>query len=202
MYLTTRRARPARQRAWTLRSAIGVVCLLPAAIPTAHARMSDLPPQLLPVYGGSGGAAFTRSCGADKVMTGLRFRSGMLIDAIGLLCRPVSESGALGSVTTVGTLAGGGGGNSTVIRCAGGSVVARAFIEYEGYVENVILYCRPWTPATRKFGGSEVMVPLYSRGRADRTGENKCENSLQPAVGIRGREGMFVDALGFICDEP
>lgn len=34
-----------------------------------------LPAQLLPVYGGGGGTAFTRSCGAGKVLTGLRYRA-------------------------------------------------------------------------------------------------------------------------------
>src|SRR3954470_16189159 len=87
---------------------------------------TDLPTQKLPVYGGSGGTAFERSCGAGMVLTGFRYRSGFFVDALGLLCRPVNADGKLGSETTVGTLAGGGGGTSKSVSCPAGSVVASA----------------------------------------------------------------------------
>jgi hypothetical protein len=58
-------------------------------------RPSDLPPQYLPVYGGSGGTAFTKDCGSGYVLTGLRYRSSLLVDAIGIMCRPVNANGSL-----------------------------------------------------------------------------------------------------------
>ena len=92
-----------------------------SAAPLASSR---LPEQLLPVYGGSGGTAFSRSCGAGKVLTGLRSRGGVLLDAVGILCRPVLADGTLGSETVIGTLAGGGGGTSGVQSCDRGTVLS------------------------------------------------------------------------------
>ena len=67
-----------------------------AAALALGAFAADDPPQLLPIYGGTGGSSFTRDCGAGHVLTGLRYRSGVVVDAIGLLCRPVLDQPAQG----------------------------------------------------------------------------------------------------------
>lgn len=70
----------------TLRRLFVTLSSLTLALGTP-ANAQDIPPQRLPVFGGSGGTAFTRDCGSGKVLTGLRFRGGMFVDAVGLLCR-------------------------------------------------------------------------------------------------------------------
>ena len=136
------------------------------------------------------------------MLTGLRSRGGLLVDAIGLLCRPVAADGTLGSQSTVGTLAGGGGGTSGTISCAIGAVAYHANISHGSYVNGVSLTCKPWNAAKR-----EVLGQAASAGstKGSLTGTNNheiCEAAKQPMVGIRGRASGLVDAIGFICDEP
>ena len=162
----------------------------------------DLPPQELPVYGGSGGSAFGRNCGQGRVLTGLRYRSGVVLDAIGLLCRPVLSNGTLGPETTVGTLAGGGGGNSDSRDCGPGNVVAGANPQFGTYVSSILLLCAPWHASSRSMGQASASqrVGDYHPFTTDRAED--CESSAQPAHAIRGRSGAYIDAFGLICDEP
>jgi hypothetical protein len=163
----------------------------------------DLPPQLLPVYGGGGGTAYTRSCGGGYVLTGLRYRMGVAFDAVGILCRPVLPDGTLGPETTVGTQAGGGGGTSKVINCAAGQVVFGGSVFFATYVGQLTIVCRPWHPDSRTFSGTDAYHSTEHDLQAFKqlVGEF-CESTHQPAHGIRGRAGTLVDAFGFICDEP
>ena len=171
-----------------------------ALLPT---RASNLPPQMLPVWGGSGGSAFSRDCGTAYVMTGVRYRSGLLIDAIGLLCRPVAANGALGSETSVGTLTGGGGGTSAVTSCPPTTVVMGARIVHGTYINGIAIFCLPWRPVTRSFASGEAEIRKnVGSGAANVGAVERCESDLQPARGIRGRSAGVVDAIGFTCNEP
>src|SRR4029078_5785645 len=126
--------------------------------------------------------------GAGYVMTGIRYRAGLGIDAIGLLCRPVNSIGGLGSETTVGTISGGGGGSTAVASCPAGSVVAGAGIFYGTYVDGLTLHCRAWTATGRAWQGSTLLpVPRAgSNGFGKTLGSEECEAGYQPAHGIRG----------------
>jgi hypothetical protein len=176
--------------------ATGVLALAPL-------RSTDLPEQKLPVFGGSGGTAFSRDCGAGRVLTGLRYRAGLSLDAIGLLCRPVNADGSLGSESTVGTMVGGGGGTFGAKSCPVGSVVTGAYIDYGTWVDGLSVMCGSWSKSTRAFTKSSSSAFSFGRILAFNTaGVRSCEAVTQPAVAIRGRAASLVDALGFICDEP
>jgi hypothetical protein len=164
-------------------------------------RTVDLPPQQLPIYGGGGGTSFARNCGDNRVMTGFQFRHGLVIDAIGLLCRPVQTNGTLGA-ESAGSLAGGTGGSFGMRSCPAGSVVAGGVVEYGSVVETVRINCREWKAATRSFGTTEVVVSLVGNNSTLPIGRSKCANAVQPVVSIRGRAGLVIDAVGFTCDEP
>jgi hypothetical protein len=166
--------------------------------------LAELPPQKLPVYGGSGGDAFDRDCGAGRVLTGLRFRSGKVLDAVGLLCRPVLSDGKLGPETTVGSLTGGGGGTSGTASCESRKVVVAATIWFGWWVDSVSLYCRNWNASTRTFVTSTTGQTVKTAGHylSGNSENEQCESSAQPAHAIRGRSHDFVDAFGLICDEP
>ena len=178
-------------------------------IPLALATISMTPsapdaPQYFPIVGGSGGSGFTRSCGAGKVLTGVFGREGMWVDAIGVLCRPVSSSGTLGAQSTVGSAACGGGGTSTSVSCASGTVISEIFVRAGSLVNAIAITCKKWDAATRKFvgplpGSSPGMGSMSSGGSEY---WQKCELAKQPANGIRGRAAAAVDAIGLICDEP
>jgi hypothetical protein len=164
----------------------------------------NLPPQNLPVLGGSGGTAFSRDCGAGHVLSGLRYRSGLVIDAIGLQCRPVLSNGSLGPESAVGTLAGGGGGTIAVSSCPSGMVVSGLRIRFGSYVSYVIITCRTWQTGTRTYassGGSAVSLGSVLTPSSS-TLDQACESSRQPGAGVRGRSASFLDAVGLVCDEP
>jgi len=177
--------------------------LLTAAVTLAA---PDLPPQLLPVYGGAGGSSFTHDCGARHVLTGLRYRTGLVLDAVGILCRPVNADGSLGPESTAGVVSGGAGGTTGTVSCPAGKVVVAADLSYGSYVSYVALECAPWTAGPHTFTLTAstgtglyvgaVLTPAPGHGR------EQCESNRQPARGVRGRAAAFVDALGLVCDEP
>jgi hypothetical protein len=183
-------------RSLLLSLSLGTLSLAPPPLP-------NLPPQQLPVYGGTSGPAFTRSCGPGKVLTGLRYRAGALVDAVGVLCRPVNANGTLGSETTVGAMVGGSGGTSGSASCGTGKVVVGATIYFGSFVNGMRIVCRSWDAASRKFlDQSTSMFPQLIGNFFATNHAETCEAPTQPANGIRGRAVSLVDAIGFICDEP
>lgn len=166
----------------------------------------DLAGQLIGPYGGVTGTAFTRTCGPGRVMTGFRARTGMSLDAIGLLCRTVGADGQLGSEESVGALAGGTGGTASAARCPAGSVASAITVYFGVVVVGLTVTCRNWIASSRRFGTSsstrlaagvvaETPGFVIARGGA-------CTEDVQPIRSIRGRSGSVVDALGVTCDEP
>jgi hypothetical protein len=179
-----------------------VLGLTLGAFSLAPVTSADLPRQLLPVYGGAGGNPFTRTCGEGKVLTGLRFRDGILVDAIGILCRPVLANGTLGPESTVGTLVGGAGGRSGSLSCPTGTVGSSAFIVHATFIDRVALRCKIWNASSRSLSGPERVTGAAGPPTSKPANDEACEAPTQPIVGIRGRANSLVDALGFICDEP
>lgn len=184
----------------TRRILVAALCVVPSW--TIARVAADLPPQLLPILGGSGGSSFTRSCGTDKVLSGLQYRAGLVVDAIGVLCRQVLATGALGTQSAVGTLVGGGGGTAGTINCPSGTVVTAAKITFGTYVDDVEIHCRTWYRDLRRWGGGATEVRIRNVSEAKRHEWQQCESTAQPVVAIRGRARELVDAIGFTCDEP
>jgi hypothetical protein len=162
----------------------------------------NLPPQFLPILGGTNGHGFTRSCGAGRVLAGLVFRDGSLVDAVGIICRPVLANGTLGPASTVGSLVGGGGGTAGSETCAPGRAVTRAGIRHGSYVNSILLFCRTWNAGTRTVSGNELALNFIGHPGGGTLDFEGCESNRQPGNGIRGRAAGLVDAIGFICDEP
>ena len=171
-------------------------------VPAVPLSSSRLPEQLLPVYGGSGGTAFSRSCGAGKVLTGLRSRGGLLVDAVGILCRPVLADGTLGPESVVGTLAGGGGGTSGVTSCDHGRVMFGVTILHGTYVNRIVVKCKNWDAAGRTTYGPAVLTGATMGSNTGNGSSESCEAATQPMRGFRGRASGLVDAIGFNCNEP
>ena len=159
-------------------------------------------PQLLPIIGGSGGTSFSRNCGTGRVLTGLQYRSGLVVDAVSLLCRTVRSDGTLGSQSAIGSAAGGSGGSGGIAQCDAGTVVMGAQIFYGSYVNGVVLRCRTWGPAKRKFGDQPTETPRSFGSLSGSSTAENCELNTQPAVAIRGRAHSLVDAIGLTCNEP
>jgi len=168
-------------------------------------QSQGLPPQYLPVFGGTGGTSFSRDCGAGRVLTGFRYRSGLVIDAIGLLCKPVLANGTLGPESTVGTIAGGSGGTTEVKSCGANEVVHSLTVYSGSYVSYLVIGCLYWDSAKRKFFGVAYPSMSFHIGNSSTLDANhgeSCDSPSQPGSGLRGRSGAFIDAIGLVCDEP
>jgi hypothetical protein len=187
------------------RSLLIVLLASATTLGVAARAAADLSAQVMGPYGGLGGTSFTRGCGADRVLTGVRARTGLAVDAVGPLCRPVNADGTLGAESAVGTMVGGAGGTATSVRCPAGSAVAGAGVYKLAPFPMIgfTLSCRNWIASERRFGttstGSLVVGVI---AKALGSGGGMCAEPVQPMVGIRGRAGTLVDAIGFTCDEP
>lgn len=172
--------------------------------PALAARAQDLPAQNLPLIGSSGGTYFERMCPKGSVLSGLRSRSGLVLDAVGIYCSAVRTDGTLSAPVAVGTLAGGSGGTPGGGACNGVIAGQQGVFQVGMGIAILAGVCYRWSPAARAFTGSGIDYKwLVSAGvftaalRLD-----ACTEGTQPAVGIRGRAGSIVDSFGLKCNEP
>jgi hypothetical protein len=171
--------------------------------------------QILPPIGGSGGGQFVARCALGDVLTGVELRAGDDVDSIRPFCAAAYGPQAIGPRQLYSTNFGGDGGRVLQLLCpANAPLVAKLIVEYEGArtrtVNSVHLYCSkialnltlPKYP-TVVFDGPAVghtngtaftgqdPVFLYSV-------EQACPAGLVP-VGLNGRAGIWLDALGLVC---
>jgi hypothetical protein len=182
-----------------IRSVVCTALLMPSRATTAQ-----LPEQQTPIIGGAGGTVFVKGCGRGHVLTGLRGREGLQVDAVGILCAPVLKNGALGATSVVGDLIGGTGGTFKEFKCPTGTVVSAFSINYGMVLNQVYVQCRHWNSVARKLvGGSTPAGELGNAKLRDRLVTLGCDADTQPASGIRGRSAtVIIDAMGLVCDEP
>jgi hypothetical protein len=174
----------------------------PGRATSPSAPPTNEPTQRTPAFGGGGGTAFELRCGQGYVLTGLQGRQGMVIDRIGVLCRPVRSDGSLGSETTVGGQVGAGGGNPATVSCGSGRVVSALYILYGTYVDSVQIGCRTWHPGTRSTSGTIAFGQKLGGSGSPTPVQVSCGSDRQPGAGILGRAGGVVDSIGLVCNEP
>ena len=156
----------------------------------------------LPLIGGIGGSAFSRECPDDQVLTGIRYRRGLLVDGIGIKCRPIRSDGTLGAEVNAGSMAGGSGGTSGSVSCPSGQVVAEESGLSGGVgISKLYFYCYKWVPRTKIVDGA-METTLVVNGSGNTLTMHKCTSASQPATGIKGRHGAIVDAVGLHCSIP
>ena len=174
----------------------------------AAARKSTPPTEFsTPLFGGSGGTrSYNLDCGNQSVLVGAIGNSGSWIDAIGIICQQVNaQTGALGNEFTRGPV-GGSGGYAYTWRCNQGNAVDGIRVAAGQFIEGGSFRCSPWIPAQKK--------PVLSTGtrcegsRCTRFGNSKAFLAGTPfacpsgKVGkaLRGRRGIYIDSLRFVCD--
>ncbi len=173
----------------------------PSPLPTI--AQPDQPEQKTTAFGGTGGSSFSRRCPDGKVLTGLRVKSGLWIDAVGLICRPVLANGSLGSQSSDGPMAGGSGGTIIDHACPAGMVIVRVQVDWDDLVGDLRPNCRDWNPSTRQWGGpGGINLQALTKPPSGHHDDVWCESARQPAAGIHGRAGSYLDAFGIYCDEP
>jgi hypothetical protein len=186
----------------------GALALLIGAAPySPPAGAHDDAEQRTALVGGTGGRSYRVRCPAGSVLVGLEAHVGQWIDGIAaLFCQQVKADGTLGVTTRSSGSAGGTMGGYASGRCPSGSVIGTYVGRYGQYVHQIYGHCYTWR-STRRFDRYAEKTPsaavggtLFPAGATTNGGE--CTKPYQPAVGIYGRAGMYLDSFGLICDEP
>ncbi|MCY7355423.1 MAG: hypothetical protein LH470_10180 [Lysobacter sp.] len=195
------------RRHWRLRAAI--VAAFCAAL--SGQAWAD---QTLDAMGGPGGGAFTARCPDGELLAGFELRAADDVDAIRPLCvtayGPNSTSAASDSAWH-----GGDGGSPTYVTCPPRTspIVTGMYVNFEGartvIINSIHLFCdvagdaqlaSPYTaaffdgPAWSDDDGFFAGDPNFHGGT------QRCPPG-QVAVGMHGRSGVWVDAIGLICGE-
>ena len=162
-----------------------------------------------PLFGGSGGnRSYNLDCGNRSVLVGAIYKAGSWLDAIGIICQRVNpKTGALEDEFTKGPV-GGSGGRARNRRCNDGKVAQGARALSGQFINALMIFCSQWDPARKS--------PVFSRNSdCARADGRRCifvgsqGGSLEGSffcprgkVGkaIRGRHGIYIDNLKFICD--
>jgi hypothetical protein len=157
-----------------------------------------------PPAGGTGGDhGYNLSCGTDGVMVGLMGKWGLWIDSIGVICRKVNQDGTLGASFEVGPRGGPGGSTARTSSCDPANVVQRLETVTSSYAVRIRAICGSWSPGTRVVARppdpnppDDAEVGAYYTG--DR-GRLECPTDGQPAKGIRGKHGVYIDSIALVC---
>lgn len=186
------------------RLALYVGLVVAASVGLGTTRLhANLALENLPLVGSPGGTSFTRNCPANHVLTGVRWRRGLLLDGIGIKCRPVQSDGKLGAEINSGSMAGGNGGTAGSESCPGVIVSQKGASQGGVGIGMLFLGCFQWFPASRSWGGSSIThIFVKTGGSLPALTTDTCSLGGQPATGIQGRHGSIVDAFGLRCNTP
>lgn len=207
--------RSGRTTAGTLRSLVFLLGLLVIGTP---ARGQDLP-----IRGGPGGAAFRQQCGEREYVVGFEARGGSWVDAVRVLCAPwVRNTHAVGPAATPSGFAGGSGGTVRIVRCPAATEAVTG-IEFSvtrdlgtldvndpELVTGFSFMCGKLEPPHEQREQRHVVVSaehFFASAPKGVGTTGRDVSILQPqscpagtaAIGLRGRAGQYVDALGLIC---
>lgn len=167
-----------------------------------------------PAFGGSGGTQFIARCPANTLVTGVEARTGAYVNYIAPLCDGRAIQG------------GGGGGARRSALCPAGSVVRSMAVtslrSSNHLLKALILDCAArgsqvrtasvpldtpgaFTSPTGTAGNIALLVagPVGAIRMAENLNKNYPKGTLscgaKDIIGLQGRSGAAVDALGLIC---
>jgi hypothetical protein len=146
--------------------------------------------------GGPGGGSFgVIDCPSGTVVVGLAGRSGAVIDTMQLFCSPPlgGPEAIMLDPRRIGPSNGGGpiSAMCPVLKTAAGIDVNVARFDGHVVVSQIILRCRS------ELVGSDSSV-VFGGGGGDGAGGSTCPDHTF-MVGLAGRSGDFIDALGITC---
>lgn len=180
-------------------SARAAVLIAVLAIPCMSPARAD---EYLKPIGGGGGSPFEARCASSEVLIGLELRVGDYIDAVRPLCATAYGARDVGAQSGSGWH-GGSGGALTRIACPNEQPIANGMfvgtdITDTRIVNNVLMYCGV---------GDARRISVYARpGPPDSIAATYDDTQGCPvgqvAIGVHGRSGMLLDAIGLICDVP
>lgn|GEM_PF-2355574 len=186
---------------------------------SAHAQAPGASVSLLPAIGGPGGGQYQVQCGATENLMGFELRVGVYIDAIRPVCVVTYGATAIGDQAVPPNWNGATGGHPIRLLCPTSTPIvigidASSRLYHDPVLTNIHLYCgqaipsqaSPLYPAAA-FDAPESAMPTWVNGRIANNGENSPAGHQfcpagQVAVGVHGRAGNFLDAVGLICGAP
>ncbi len=142
------------------------------------------------VAGGSGGTGFSLDCGANMSLVGIQGKAGSLIDSVQGVCAQFNADGSqLGRKVLTGS-AGGMGGASYHLECPAGKTVIGITGHADSHVNNFKVRCGV-TDFSKQAGNPSITGPgsLFILN---------CSTFMDARL-IRGRSGIWVDAMGLGC---
>ena len=154
---------------------------------------------ILRPIGGGGGSQFVARCPQSELLTGVDLRAGEQVDSIQPICVP----GVAGQFQTYPLRFGGNGGSPLVLVCPNDApIVTGMDIRWGNHliVMSIHLFCGVAAAAQAP---TEVPAAVFD-GTSTITGgggRQRCPAGLV-GVGINGRSGERLDALGLICGAP
>ena len=170
-----------------------------------------------PVGGGPGGNAFRITCPAGSFVVGFAYRNGQWFDRIAPICAPWQLAERRFGPGVAGGAAGDSeGGRPHTEQCPLGQYAITAVrfgLSLNGdddrpqFVGWLDAHCQtvrpPWDARSISMGNPTNATWAHSRNLVEPTIERPQYHFVCPqgevAVGIQGRAGLFVDALGLIC---
>lgn len=186
----------------TVALCVGAIAVAGVVVNT-HAFDGHLVLENLPLIGSGTGTSFSRECPDKHVLSGIRYRRGLVLDGVGIKCRPVRPDGTLGPEINSGSMAGGNGGTAGSESCTGTTAIVSQTGAGPGVgINTLVLGCFQWFPASKSWGGSRIAHVTVMGGGAPAFVTSTCSAGTQPATGIKGRHGSIVDAFGLHCSTP
>lgn len=154
---------------------------------------------------GSGGSAFRDLCPGGQYLVGTNAHTGAVIDQISITCAPVTGDGTVGALFHGPTHGGPGGGtpkesfDKTKERrttCADNEIVNAMGLlpgeQQSRQVVRLIIFNCVLTTGTARHNLDIGDAPFFP------TINQQCPDG-EAAIGLQGRAGAYVDALGLIC---
>jgi hypothetical protein len=192
---------------------------------TAFACSASADEYMMPI-GGPGGGRFDGHCSSDSLLVGFELRAADDVNAIRPLCATALGPAAIGGIDESGWHGGSGGRPVNVMCPAHKPIVMGLSVHAEGMdtvvVNSIDLTCGLAT-STQTMDYRHPSAFEYVRFSAQRiasygsddyyfffidedepsraSGTHGCRDGLV-AVGIHGRSGIWLDAIGLICGEP
>lgn len=144
----------------------------------------------------TGGVPFALSCHSDEVLVGVNGRSGAFLDKLAPLCVKADEWGKWSSDVIGRGAAGNNGGNAFSRLCPVDQAVSGLAARTGTYVNQVTLQCQPLASPGRLKAG---VTTLEGAGNAAGAANGAACTNGQPANGLYGRAGWYIDAVGLAC---
>lgn len=173
---------------------------------------------ILPPIGGPGGGQFVARCPRGQFLTGFELQTGDDVDAIRPLCVIAFGPEEVGTIKPYQSKLGGDDGGLRQLLCPEDApIVTRIDIGAEGVktliVNNIHLFCgvaattQTWSEFPAAVFDGPAAHGTYSFAIVSNddvrvtSGSQRCPAGLV-AVGINGRSGSWLDAVGLICGPP